>query len=273
MGADHRPFLLHHEVHVRSGQGPWLVLLHGAGGSLNTWKRQVAGLREHYDLLLVDLPGHGGSAGKPGLPDAYSFDLVADLVWDAVDQHTDGPVHLMGVSLGTVIALKMRQRRPDRVRALINAGAILKLSARIKFLAAISLRLARVIGYPAFYRMNARIMLPKKNHRLSRLMFIRESAALTDEEFRKWTAMYQTLDRTLKELFREPDGPPHLVVMGDEDHFFLEPAREYAAGHPNVRLEVFQNCGHVVSIEQARKFNETCINFLTTLGQEKNVLP
>ena len=94
--------------------------------------------------------------------------------------------------------------------------------------------------------MNARIMLPKKNHRLSRLMFIRESAALTDEEFRKWTAMYRTLDRTLKScsgnpMARPPGGDGRRTISS-----WSQPRQGYAAGHPNVRLEVFQElrtCG------------------------------
>jgi pimeloyl-ACP methyl ester carboxylesterase len=258
--------LLHHEAHRCPGSAEWLVLLHGAGGSLTTWKRQVAVLRGHLNVLAIDLPGHGGSATMARTPHVYTFDSVADMIWSVIDAVGIQKVHLAGVSLGTVIAMKMEQRRPQDVGSLINGGAILRLSKKIKFLAAISLRLAKVIGYPAFYRINARIMLPRKNHRLSRLVFIRESAVLTDVEFRKWTAMYSTLDRTLRQLFREQSTTPHLVVMGEEDHFFLGPAKEYAMAHPNVELQVFARCGHVVSIEKARQFNEACLAFLHRIG-------
>ena len=37
----------------------WVVFVHGIGGSTKTWNKQVADFSEHYNLLLLDLPGHG----------------------------------------------------------------------------------------------------------------------------------------------------------------------------------------------------------------------
>ena len=50
--------------------------------------------------------------------------------------------------------------------------------------------------------------------------------------------------------------------MGSQDHLFLPPAKSYAALHPNADISVIQDCGHVVSIEQAEQFNHICLDFL-----------
>ena len=42
----------------------WIVFVHGIGGSTKTWKKQIDDFSEHYNLLLLDLPGHGLHASK-----------------------------------------------------------------------------------------------------------------------------------------------------------------------------------------------------------------
>jgi pimeloyl-ACP methyl ester carboxylesterase len=257
--------LLHYETHLAHRDAEWLVLIHGAGGSTVTWKRQVPELGEHYNLLLVDLPGHGRMAERPNTEKAYSFDSIGQRIWDVVDHLAVKRVHLLGVSLGTVIALSMREQRPHQVISLVNGGAIIRLSTRLKVLATASLTLAKVIGYPAFYRLSAQIMMPRKNHEASRKVFIRESRFLSTDEFRKWTAMYRGLNKTLKHLFAAASDIPHLVVMGAQDHLFLDQAKLYAKLHRTVQLEVIPRCGHVVTIEQAEQFNALCLAFLAQL--------
>lgn len=258
----HHPELLHYETHIVHPKAEWLVLIHGAGGSTVTWKRQVPVLGAVYNLLLVDLPGHGRMSERPNNETAYTFDHIGARIWDVVDHLQLRRVHLLGVSLGTVIALSMREQRPTQVGCLVNGGAIVRLSTRLKVLATASLTLAKVIGYPAFYRLSAQIMMPRKNHEASRKVFIRESRFLSTDEFRKWTAMYRSLNKTLKHLFTVASDIPHLVVMGAQDHLFLDQARLYAKVHAAVRLEVIPRCGHVVTIEQAERFNVLCLEFL-----------
>jgi pimeloyl-ACP methyl ester carboxylesterase len=155
---------------------------------------------------------------------------------------------------------------------LVNGGAILRLSKRLKVLASASLALAKVIGYPAFYRLSATIMMPRRNHEASRRVFIRESRVLSTEEFRKWTAMYRGLNATLKHLFAQASDIPHLLVMGAQDHLFLDEAQAYARLHSGVQLEVIPRCGHVVTIERADAFNARCLAFLAELQNAKKAV-
>jgi pimeloyl-ACP methyl ester carboxylesterase len=228
-------------------------------------------LSQHYNLLLVDLPGHGKTAGNRVIDSNYSFDLIGQRIWDVVDHLRLETVHLVGVSLGTIIALTMQEQRPDAIRSLVNAGAIVRLNRKLRVLASSSLALAKVIGYPAFYRLSARIMMPRKNHQRSREVFIRESKALSTEEFKKWTNMYYGLNKTLRELFLAPERVPHLIVMGEQDHLFRDEAKRYAQERQRVRFEVVPKCGHVVSIERAEQFNRLCLEHLAQHAASKTL--
>jgi pimeloyl-ACP methyl ester carboxylesterase len=240
-------------------------MIHGAGGSTRTWKRQIKRLGAHFNLLVIDLPGHGQSADLESQDDEYTFSIISQRVWEVVDHVGIEKVHVLGVSLGAIIALRIEQLYNDRVKSVVLAGAIVQLNRKLKIIASTSLFLAKLIGYRAFYKVAARIALPRDNHKTSRDIFIRESEALSLDEFRKWTEMYRSLNVTLKELFLEATDAPKLLLMGDQDHLFLNPALDYVKKRANALLKVFPKCGHVVNIEQPDSFNEHCIEFIHTV--------
>jgi len=326
--------LLYFETHQRSINDEWVLLVHGAGGSTRTWKKQIEQLGAHYNLLIIDLPGHGKNASNSNqfpnysflfmadkiwevidhlkihkihiigvslgtiiclqmrhlqpvrilsviMPGAivklntklksdqfpnYSFLFMADKIWEVIDHLKIHKIHIIGVSLGTIICLQMRHLQPVRILSVIMPGAIVKLNTKLKILASLSLAFAKIIGYRNFYKLSASIMLPRKNHKKSRDVFINESKALSINEFKKWTALYYNLNKTLLEFFDAKSPIPHLLIMGSQDHLFLKPARDYAIHHSNAKLKVIPDCGHVVSIESAKKFNRICLKFLKSLS-------
>ncbi len=258
--------LLYFETHQRSIMDEWVLLVHGAGGSTRTWKQQIEQLGAHYNLLIIDLPGHGKNTSNSDQFPNYSFLFIADKIWEVIDHLKIEKIHIIGVSLGTVICLQMHHLQPDRILSVIMPGAIVKLNNKLKILASLSLALAKIIGYRNFYKLSANIMMPRNNHKKSRDVFINESKALSINEFRKWTALYYNLNKTLLEFFNTKSQIPHLLIMGSQDHLFLEPARDYAIQHINAKLTVLPGCGHVVSIECAHKFNIICLKFLKSLS-------
>lgn len=261
--------ILHYETHIKGEDCEWLLMIHGAGGSTRTWKRQVEHLSKKFNLLIIDLPGHGESAKKPSRDDVYTFSVISHRVWEVVDHMNIEKVHVLGVSLGAIIALRVEQLYSTRVKSVVLAGAIVHLNRKLKVIAATSLFLAKLIGYRSFYKMAARIALPRNNHKTSRDIFIRESEALTVTEFRKWTEMYRSLNVTLKELFAEVTEVPRLLLMGDQDHLFLNPALEYVKHRTNSILKIFEKCGHVVNIEQPETFNAHCLAFISEVSQKR----
>ena len=104
-------------AHV-AGQ-PWVVLLHGAGLNHTVWAAQSRWLAfRRRNVLAVDLPGHGQSAGPP-LPDMGAMaDWVVALL-DAVGAERSA---LVGHSMGSLVALETASRIPHRTEALILIG-------------------------------------------------------------------------------------------------------------------------------------------------------
>ncbi len=104
-------------------QGPWVVLLHGAGSDHTVWALQARTLAQHgYRVIAPDLPGHGRSTGGPVVDSIDGFVDWLDGLLDALD--VAQPVFLAGHSMGSCIALSFAARQGERVAklALLAAG-------------------------------------------------------------------------------------------------------------------------------------------------------
>jgi pimeloyl-ACP methyl ester carboxylesterase len=259
--------LLHYEIHPATEQRAQTILfVHGAGGSTRTWRKQVEAFSGHYHLLVIDLPGHAGSAKSSSKTEIYSFDWISTKIWEVVDYLGIDKLHIVAVSLGSIISMEMYHHHPSRVLSVVCAGPIVSLNTKLRILARTGLTIAKVIGYQKFYGMMARIVLPRKNHKKSREIFVRESKFLSDGEYKKWTGMYGIcLDSTLKKLFNHNPSVPVYLLVGGQDHLFLAPAQQYANRFAQVQIEIVDRCGHLVSLEKSDVFNEKCMRFLASV--------
>ncbi|GAA3172307.1 MULTISPECIES: alpha/beta fold hydrolase [Streptomyces] len=99
--------------------GPALLCLHGIGSSAAAFAPQFASLGAHLRLLAWDAPGYGASADPEG---PLGLDGYADTA-AALIRERGGPAHVLGVSWGGVIALRLAARHPDLVASLIVASS------------------------------------------------------------------------------------------------------------------------------------------------------
>jgi pimeloyl-ACP methyl ester carboxylesterase len=107
-----------YEIH---GSGPALTLIHGAGGNHAAWWQQIAELREHYQVVAIDLRGFGNSDNIPDGPDVLDFpqDILSVLEHAGIETTV-----LLGQSIGAVAALRAAMAVPERVRAVILAHSL-----------------------------------------------------------------------------------------------------------------------------------------------------
>lgn len=103
------------------GEGDWLVLVHGVGGSLHQWDRFVTLLGGRYRTLRYDQRGHGKS-DKPRGP-YHIDDLVGDLR-KLLDALGVDKCHLAGASLGGMVAQGFALANQERLMRLVLLAAI-----------------------------------------------------------------------------------------------------------------------------------------------------
>ena len=107
--------------------------------------------------------------------------------------------------------------------------------------------------------------MPKKNHRESRLLLVKECKKLNQKEFIRWCKLTRGIKKVLKSQRQIDIKTPSLYVMGAEDHLFLPSVRKAVSSFTNAQLSVIENSGHVVNVDQPNKFNDRVIRFLKSL--------
>jgi pimeloyl-ACP methyl ester carboxylesterase len=262
--------VLHYTVHQNANSTEWVTFVHGAGGSSSIWFRQVRAFKNHYNVLLLDLRGHGKSKASTLPSKRYTFGQIGDDVIEVLDNLNIQQSHFVGVSLGTIIIRELADRFPQRVQSMILAGAVMKINLRGRLLIYTGGMLRSLLPYLWLYRLFAFVVMPRKRNRESRHIFIREAKKLYQREFLRWFRMVSQL-KPLLALFRLKDSSiPTIYVMGELDYMFLPAIRKLVRKHNSASLAVIPSCGHVVNIEQPNAFNQICLAYLKS-GFPKNL--
>lgn len=256
--------MLYYKIFSHSVSKEWVVFIHGAGGSSAVWFKQLKDFRKEYNLLLIDLRGHGKSADLPQAiyNEEYTFKGVTLDIIEVLDHLKIPPAHFMGVSLGTIIVRQLAELEKWRVKSLVMAGAVTRLTTQSRFLVFLGSTFKRVIPYMWLYRLFAFVIMPRKQHSESRNLFIQEAQKLCQKEFVRWFKLSKDINPLLR-YFKESDlGIPTLYVMGDQDVMFLEPVKNIIKTHKNSVLNILNKCGHVVNVERPQEFNQLSLAFL-----------
>lgn len=256
--------MLHYSLHTAGNEKPWITFIHGAGGSSSIWFKQIRFFSKHFNLLLVDLRGHGRSQNifpSPVLK-KYTFAAITKDVLEVLDHENIKQSHFVGISLGTIIIRQLAEWHPERIQSMIMGGAILKFNFRSRVLMKFGNWTKSILPYMWIYRLFAFIMMPYKNHKESRLLFINEAKKLYQKEFIRWYKLTAEVLPLLR-FFRQADLPiPTLYIMGSEDYMFLPAVQKIVSSQESARLTVLPNCGHVVNVEKPVEFNQTMLRFL-----------
>lgn len=213
---------------------------------------------------MLDLRGHGQSKTLPKLLKRYTFKTITEDVIEVLDHLRLQSSHFVGISLGTIVIRELAELAPGRVKSMIMGGAIMKMNVKSQILMKLGFWFKSVLPYMLLYKFFAWIIMPRKKHKESRSLFVREATKLYQKEFIKWFRMASEVNPLLR-FFREKDqGIPTLYVMGEEDHMFLPSIRKIASQHVNSMLHIIKDCGHVVNVDQPQEFNRITIDYINS---------
>lgn len=104
------------------GKGPTIVIVHGLGGSRTSWMPTMRKLIGSHRVVLVDVPGHGGSP----LPDPFALEAAAEALDQVLAKQNPDSTVLVGQGLGGMLLLQDLKVHPNRARGLVLIDANLK---------------------------------------------------------------------------------------------------------------------------------------------------
>lgn len=239
----------------------WVVFVHGIGGSTRTWGKQIDAFSEHYNLLLLDLPGHGLNADN--IIKKVDSEKLHTGIKDTMDFLNIECAHFVGLSLGTIVIANFAVHHPEYVKSIILGGASLKVSGLYKGAVILADKIKHFVPYKFLYKFFAWFLMPRKNHKKSRKIFLREVVKLNKKTMFAWIEYLQFTLSPENILARLDEVKKNiLIISGDEDHCFLRDAKALVDKMKSVEINIIEKCGHVCSIEKSSIFNHMALDFL-----------
>jgi pimeloyl-ACP methyl ester carboxylesterase len=250
-------------AYERIGEGPPLVLAHGAAEDSRAWQPQLTALADEFTVLAWDEPGAGRSSDVP-----LDFALAdyANCLAALIDEVALGPAHVAGISWGGTVVLELYRHHPELVATLILVDTY--------------------AGWKG--------SLPEEEVR-ARVEGVRRMLAAPAEEFDPTTipGLFAAdppaeFVRLLEEmaadvrpeslhvaviLMAETDQcdllpritVPTLLIWGEQDvRSPLSVAHQFEQAIPNAQLVVIPRAGHVCNLERPEEFNDALREFCGT---------
>jgi len=251
---------LHHTVH--GATGPPVLLLHGLGSCAADWAWQIPLLEPAFRVIAVDLPGHGAS---PVPPSGMTIEDMADDVAALAAEVAGAPAHVVGLSLGACVALRVALQAPSRVRSLTlvnpfacvrpgGPGDLARLAHRLVLLT--------TAPTPTLAAHVARRLFPWPEQRA---LYEAAVASLGATPRRGYAAAMRALARFDARGQVAAIRRPTLVVAGDRDTVVpLDAKLRVGAAIPGARVEIVPGSGHATPYDQPAAFNRLLLEFLTS---------
>jgi pimeloyl-ACP methyl ester carboxylesterase len=219
--------------------GPPLVLLHGLAGSAAWWKRNLPALSAAFRVTAIDLPGFGSShRGARLILDEVPAQVAALLRQEGIE-----PAHVIGHSLGGLVAGGLAADHPERVNRLVLVDA--------GFLSLDPTWRHRISGPLRTLPWTSPSILPTLMRDVVRSGPIRMARATAELLRKDWRIKLPAITA------------PTLVVWGEHDRICNPRIGEHiAAAVPGARLVIIPGAGHNPMWEKQPAFDRVVLDFL-----------
>jgi pimeloyl-ACP methyl ester carboxylesterase len=248
---------------LEAGAGSPLVLLHGIGSGAASWQAQLDGFADRYRVIAWDAPGYGGSAPlEPTTPDARDYAAALAGFLDALGVDI---CHLVGHSLGALIACAFTQRWPERVKSLMIADpaagyATANPAVRAERMAA-RLGVLDRLGPEGMANERSGVLLSETASEDTRKRVRDVMARIRPDGYRQAVAMLSGGDIHVDA--RRISLPVQVVCGGDDTVTPPAGCENIAASFPNAQFEILPGLGHASYVEGPDAFNAVLADHLS----------
>ena len=235
-----------------------LVFIHGSGSDHSAWLHQYARLHKYYNILAIDLPGHGRSGGS-GEADVADYSVWVKKLLDILDLKR---AVLVGHSLGAAITLRFALNYPQEIAGIVLVGGGMKMPVNPFFLEFLKTNPPEVPT--EIIDLICKYSLAKENRsKFSAPLQKNLSQSKVDVLYGDLSACNEL------DLTREAGkiSVPALIICGAEDKMTPPDfSRQLAASISKAMLEIVEGAGHMVMLERPAEFNASVEKFAASIS-------
>lgn len=252
---------------IRTGPrgAPPVVLIHPVGLDLTYWADQIEALCDRFDVLALDLPGHGRS---PAAPADWTLTKGAAQVAQVVAGQLGCAAHIVGLSLGGMIAQQMAISQPQAVASLNLVDTSSRYSDEVRTVMRSRAETVRTGGMGTvvdstldrWFTAQTRARRPDLMERVTRTLLADDAASHAV----MW-GVIAALD--LIADLRHIHCPTQVLVGELDPSTPPATARQLQQGIAGARLEVIPSASHMAPLERPGEVNRLLVGFLDGIAR------
>lgn len=249
--------------YVRTGprDGVPVVLLHPVGLDLTYWSAQIQALADDYDVVALDFPGHGASEGTP---DDWTLPHVSEIVAGFIRSIVGSPVHLIGLSVGGMVAQSLTVAQPGLVHSLTLIDTAASFSDESRSVMRARSSAAREDGMAAVISSTIDRWFTSETATRRPDLIDRVSKTLLADDPLVHAAMWKMIAELDIDAGLEHILCPALVLVGEHDASSpISAAQQLRDGIEGACLAVIPNTAHLSPLERPDVVNAHLLQFLS----------
>lgn len=234
-----------------NGNIEWLLFLHAAFVNHNMFKSQTEYFRDKFNILTVDIIGHGNSTDTQK---GDSIDKMSMWINEILKKENIEKIHIVGVSLGAILAQDFANRFPGAVQSLACFGGydinnFDKTLQKKNGAAQMLMMLKAVFSIKWFAKSNKKIS--------AYTLWAQQEFYDMNIKFRKRSFMYLASLNGMVNVHQTPQrNYPVLIGCGEyDDQMAIEAVRQWKEHEPDCQTIIFENAGHCVNLDVPETFN------------------
>jgi pimeloyl-ACP methyl ester carboxylesterase len=255
----------HHIAYERAGEGPPLVLLHGALSDGRVWRRQLEDLSNEFCVVAWDAPGAGRSSDAPT---PFGMAEWAGVLAGFLSALELGPAHVLGLSWGGTLALELYRQCPEAVTSLILADTYAGWKGSLSpAQCAERLEIALRSSTMAPEDLVSRWLPELSSGAASRDLEHELGSIMSDFHPEGVALMAKAMaDADLRDVLPSVQVPTLLLWGEDDERSPLSIAESMHVAIPDAKLAVIPGAGHDSNIDQPARFSNEVRDFCRSVA-------
>lgn len=236
-----------------------IVFIHPAYGDHTCLHHQVDVFAENYHVICIDMLGHGKSQVRRG---NIGIDATVGLIAEILEAEGSAQAHLVGVSLGSLMAQAVAHRFPQRVKSVTVTGGYSIFGDNSNITKAQNHEIFKTVFLMLFWMDGFRRYVVKNTNVVAseQQVFYLAMQKFTLRSLPLMSGMGKIFDKSPCTL-----SQPLLIVIGEHDlPILLTNAQDWQKREPKARLQVILDAGHCANMDNPVAFNQELKTFLAT---------
>ncbi len=250
---------------IDNNKKDWMLFLHCICGDSSIFDAQIDNYSENFNILLIDLPGHGNIKNYNN---TFSFDDISSNIINILDDLSIEKTHITSLSLGAIIASYLIINYPNRFDKALFTGMAISLPNKLALFAFKTFNnIKYFIPTKIWLPLLIYLIIPRTQDVIYRKLFYKNGILMNKKVLHNWLTLmndfFSVFPNQIKNNFI---NTPHenLFIYGEYDFLFHSAFKKVFA-NDNLNVMLIKNTGHLCNVNSSKKFNNLAISFFKQL--------